>query len=62
MVDKQLSSRCCCLFVEEDESDHGSLSESESEKEEEEEEDRKKGQTMESSDEVSKQVIYTIVI
>lgn len=44
------------LFVEEDESDHGSLSESESEKEEE-EEDRKKGQTMESSDEVSKQVI-----
>eukprot|EP00105_Crassostrea_gigas_P029985 XP_011452126.1 PREDICTED: WASH complex subunit FAM21-like [Crassostrea gigas] len=42
---------------EEDESDHGSLSESESEKEEEEEEDRKKGQTMESSDEVSKQVI-----
>lgn len=46
------------LFVEEDESDHGSLSESESEKEEEEEEeDRKKGQTMESSDEVSKQVI-----
>lgn len=50
------------MFVEEDESDHGSLSESESEKEEEEEEDRKKGQTMESSDEVSKQVIYTIVI
>lgn len=45
------------LFVEEDESDHGSLSESESEKEEEEEEDTKKGQTMESSDEVSKQVI-----
>uniref|UniRef100_K1QZI4 Protein FAM21 n=1 Tax=Magallana gigas TaxID=29159 RepID=K1QZI4_MAGGI len=38
---------------EEDESDHGSLSESESEKEEEEEEDRKKGQTMESSDEYS---------
>lgn len=45
------------LFVEEGESDHGSLSESESEKEEEEEEDIKKGQTMESSDEVSKQVI-----
>lgn len=45
------------FFVEEDESDHGSLSESESEKEEEGEEDRKKGQTMESSDEVSKQVI-----
>lgn len=45
------------LFVEEGESDHGSLSESESEKEEEEEEDRKKGQTMKSSDEVSKQVI-----
>lgn len=45
------------LFAEEGESDHGSLSESESEKEEEEEEDRKKEQTMESSDEVSKQVI-----
>ena len=55
MADKQLT--MMLLFVEEDESDHGSLSESESEKEEEEEEDRKKGQTMESSDEVSKQVI-----
>lgn len=42
------------FFVEEDESDYGSLSESELEKEEEEEEDRKKGQIMEFFDEVSK--------